>query len=65
MQQTARPRGNRRKSYSAPMDRLTTPMVRDRKGGALRETTWDEALDRAAAGFAAISREHGPDGLVP
>jgi formate dehydrogenase major subunit len=31
--------------------RLTTPLVRD--GGALRPATWDEALDRAAAGFAA------------
>jgi formate dehydrogenase major subunit len=29
--------------------RLTTPLVRDQ--GELRETTWDEALDRAAAGF--------------
>lgn len=30
--------------------RLTTPMVRD--AGRLREAGWDEALDRAAAGFA-------------
>ncbi len=30
--------------------RLTEPLVRD--NGALREATWDEALDRAAAGFA-------------
>lgn len=30
--------------------RLTTPLVRD--GGVLRTATWDEALDRAAAGFA-------------
>ena len=30
--------------------RLTTPLVRD--DGALRAATWDEALDRAAAGFA-------------
>ena len=29
--------------------RLTRPLVRD--GGALREAGWDEALDRAAAGF--------------
>jgi predicted molibdopterin-dependent oxidoreductase YjgC len=32
--------------------RLTEPLVRD--GGSLRPATWDEALDRAAAGF----REH-------
>ena len=29
--------------------RLTTPYVRD--GGELRRAGWDEALDRAAAGF--------------
>jgi formate dehydrogenase major subunit len=30
--------------------RLLTPLVRD--GGELREASWDEALDRAAAGLA-------------
>jgi formate dehydrogenase (hydrogenase) len=35
--------------------RLTTPLVRDSKGGALRPATWDEALDRAAAGFRAAA----------
>ena len=30
--------------------RLTEPLVRD--GGALRPASWDEALDRAAAGLA-------------
>jgi len=34
--------------------RLTTPLVR--KNGALQETTWDEALDRAAEG---LSRHRG------
>ena len=29
--------------------RLTTPLVRE--DGVLRPATWDEALDRAAAGF--------------
>jgi formate dehydrogenase (hydrogenase) len=29
--------------------RLTHPLVRE--NGALRQATWDEALDRAAAGF--------------
>ena len=32
-----------------PKQRLTQPLVRD--GGVLRPTSWDEALDRAAAGF--------------
>ena len=31
-------------------ERLTMPMVRE--GGRLTETTWDVALERAAAGFA-------------
>ena len=34
-----------------PMQRLTQPLVRD--NGELRPATWDEALERAAAGFAA------------
>ena len=34
-----------------PLERLTEPLVRD--GGELRAASWDEALDRAAAGFAA------------
>lgn len=38
--------------------RLTQPMVRD--GGQLRVATWDEALDRAAAGIRASVSEHGP-----
>ena len=39
-------------------DRLTKPLVRD--GEALREASWDEALDRAAAGFRAAVAAHGP-----
>ena len=38
--------------------RLTTPLVRD--GDALRPATWDEALDRAAAGFSEAVATHGP-----
>jgi len=34
-------------------ERLTRPLVRDRKGGPLRETSWDEALDRVVAGVRA------------
>ena len=39
------------------LHRLTEPMVRD--NGRLRPATWDEALDRAAAGFAR-ARAQGP-----
>jgi formate dehydrogenase (hydrogenase) len=37
--------------------RLTEPMVRE--NGALRVTTWEEALHRTAEGFHA-ARKHGP-----
>ena len=39
--------------------RLTYPMVRE--NGELRRASWDEALDRAAAGFTAVTEEHGPE----
>lgn len=41
------------------LPRLTSPYVRD--GGELRPASWDEALDRAAAGFgrARDAIEHG------
>ncbi|MGE0641998.1 MAG: molybdopterin-dependent oxidoreductase, partial [Thermoanaerobaculia bacterium] len=42
-------------------ERLTTPLVRDSKGGELRPATWDEAMDRAAAGFRAAKEKRGPE----
>ena len=44
-----------------PKERLTQPLVRD--GGVLRPATWDEALDRAAAGFAATRDAHGGNSI--
>ena len=41
--------------------RLTRPLVRD--GEELREASWDEALDRAAAGFRKAVDEGGMTGL--
>jgi formate dehydrogenase major subunit len=38
--------------------RLTRPLVRD--DGVLRPATWDEALDRAAAGIGSIVDRYGP-----
>ena len=38
-------------------NRLTQPLVRE--NGELRPATWDEALDRAAAGFREARRTHG------
>lgn len=39
-------------------DRLRTPLVRN-ADGELVPASWDEALDRAAAGFLAAQRDHG------
>ena len=49
-----RPHGHR------PLDRLTEPLVRD--GGVLRPASWDEALQRAASGFAS-ARDAGPGSI--
>ena len=43
--------------FVAHPDRLTTPLVRE--NGELRPASWDEALDRAAAGFRETEKEHG------
>lgn len=40
-------------------DRLATPFVRDRATGRLRPASWDEALDRAAAGLSEVVEKHG------
>ncbi|MFW5417657.1 molybdopterin-dependent oxidoreductase [Nocardiopsis sp. CNT-189] len=43
-------------------ERLTAPLVRE--GGELRPATWEEALDRAAAGFRGAVDRHGPDSFA-
>ena len=43
------------------LTRLVEPQVRD--NGKLRPASWDEALDRAAAGFRQIKQQHGGDAL--
>ncbi len=44
--------------------RLLTPLVRDRRGGALRESSWDEALALVASRIRAIQAAHGPDAMA-
>jgi assimilatory nitrate reductase catalytic subunit len=44
-------------------DRLTTPLLRDRKGDALRPAGWDEALDRVAGGLRAAQAAGGADAV--
>ena len=46
---------------SPSLTRLTQPLVRDR--GELRAASWDEALDRAAAGFRKALDEGSMTGL--
>jgi predicted molibdopterin-dependent oxidoreductase YjgC len=46
-----------------PYVRLTQPLVRDSRSSPLRPATWDEALDRANAGFLAAKAVHGPMSL--
>lgn len=41
--------------------RITTPLVRE--DGELRPASWDEALDRAVAGFRAALDRQGPTGF--
>ena len=41
--------------------RLTRPLVREQ--GALRDATWDEALDRAAAGLRTAIDTHTPQSV--
>ena len=44
-----------------PYARLTQPLVRE--SGRLRPASWDEALDRAAAGFRRNLQERGPNAV--
>lgn len=43
-------------------DRLRRPMVR-KANGEFVDTTWDDALDRAAAGLAAVRKRNGADSI--
>jgi predicted molibdopterin-dependent oxidoreductase YjgC len=44
-------------------DRLTTPLIRDRKGGELREAAWDEALDLVANRLSQVRAKEGADAV--
>ena len=45
-------------------DRLTTPLIRRRKGGSLEPASWDEAFDLIAGTFRCMMSESGPDSLA-
>jgi formate dehydrogenase alpha subunit len=44
--------------------RLKTPLIRDVRGGDLREATWEEALTLVSRRFADIVRAHGGDSVA-
>ena len=48
-------------------DRLTTPLLRTgpKGSGQFRRVSWDEALDRTAERFTAITAEHGAEAVWP
>jgi predicted molibdopterin-dependent oxidoreductase YjgC len=46
---------------TSSLTRITHPMVRD--NGVLRRATWDEAMERAAAGFLAAKADHGKNSI--
>ena len=45
-------------------DRLTTPLIRRKKGGEFEPATWDEAFAFVAQRFTEIKAQHGPDALA-
>src|SRR5262249_46655124 len=49
--------------YANAADRITVPLVRDRKSGELREASWPEALEAAAEGLRR-AQEHGGVGVL-
>lgn len=51
-------------SLLAAPDRLTAPLLRDRKDGPLREASWDEALGRVAEGLRSVQQRHGRDAVA-
>lgn len=53
----------RRKRTPVVYERLTHPLVRG-ADGELHRASWEEALERAAAGFRTVREEHGPDAFA-
>jgi assimilatory nitrate reductase catalytic subunit len=45
-------------------DRLTFPLLRDRRGGELRRATWDEALDHVVSEIRRIQGAYGRDAFA-
>lgn len=50
--------------FSRHRERLTTPLIRDTRGDALRPSTWGEATDRIVRELQRIKAAHGPDAIA-
>ncbi len=50
--------------FLSSKDRLTDPLIKDRKTGEFRKASWDEALDLVAKKFTEIKKKNGPDSLA-
>ncbi|HZV74043.1 MAG TPA: formate dehydrogenase subunit alpha [Conexibacter sp.] len=50
--------------FSRNRERLTTPLIRDARGGPLRPASWDEAVERIAGELGRIRAAHGPDAIA-
>jgi anaerobic selenocysteine-containing dehydrogenase len=60
------PRWKAQLDFAYHPDRLLYPLVRDgeRGSGSWRHVSWDEALDRVAAGLQSAKDKHGPESAV-
>jgi formate dehydrogenase alpha subunit len=45
-------------------DRLTDPLIKNKKTGKFEKATWDEALDLVASRFMELKKKYGPDSLA-
>jgi len=50
--------------FVASPERLKKPLIRDKKGGELREASWNEALDVISGKFKAIKSKDGADSIA-
>lgn len=50
--------------FSRRRDRLTTPLIREQRGGSLREASWEEAIERIVSELTRIRAAHGPDAIA-
>jgi assimilatory nitrate reductase catalytic subunit len=57
-------KGHHATGLTGHRERLTTPLVRDRRTGELRAVGWEEALDLVADRLRGLRDERGPDSIA-